>query len=795
MKQVLRQGFKDIVVDEVPDPALAAHHVLIRPVYSLISSGTETASIHQEGVIKGVAENPSHLRKVWEVMKATSPLKTAREVKAKFSEYVALGYSGAGIVVDKHPTVDEFEIGDRVAYGGEGTGHGETVLAGRRLVVPVPQGVPFEHACFTTLGSIALNAVRTASIGVGDVVAVIGVGLVGQLVAQMARLQGGVVVAMDLRPERVELARELGADYGLAGGEGTQEAMMALTSGRGADCVIVAAAAKSPVPCQQALGLCRDRGRIVIVGAVEINLPWEEMYRKEIQLLMSRAYGPGSYDAKYEKEGEDYPAPYVRWTEQRNMAEFIRLLEQGRINLEPLITHRFALEQAAEAYQTIMNPQSGSLAVLLRYPAADSQLTAADFTPRRRLAVKADAEEGDAERGERVIARAQRRSDRERLQVGVAGAGNLARWEHLPHLSRQPGVALRSIYSASGVRGKSYARRFGAAYCYSDFDEMIADPELDAVVIVSRNQEHARQTLAALRAGKHVFVEKPMAITEEECREICAEVERSGLKLAVGFNRRFAPFYRDLKDALAGRASPAVINCRINSPGISGAYWMADPAIGGAIVGEGCHFVDLMYWLLDEEPVSVSAYSLPTGRSAPIGENNLVASFRFENGSIGNLTYCTVGSRTSGGERVEVFCEGVGAVVEDFKMVELRTGSGRRRRSRWWAEKGYGEQMTAFLDALRTDETPQVTARDGARATIGCLLMLESARTMNPCAFDLEAALSMVPDDLGGSHLADDRGNHRVDGRDDHRADGRGNDQVAEEPHSEIRSHTARARG
>src|SRR5690348_64649 len=317
MKQVIRKGLKDIIVDEVPDPVLIPHHVLVRPLYSLISSGTETASIHRDSLIKEVGENPGHLRKVWDTAMKTSPVATYEQVRAKFSEYAVLGYSGAGVVAARHATVTDLELGERVAYGGEGTGHGETILVGRQLAARMPEGVECEHACFATLGAIAMNAVRTARIELGDVVAVIGLGLVGQLVAQLVRQQGGVVVGIDLNPARVDMARALGADHGIAGTSAV-EGVRALTNGRGVDCAIVAAAAKSPAPAQHALELCRDRGRICIVGAVGLEFPWNDMYLKEIQLYMARAYGPGSYDAGYEKQGRDYPLPYVRWTENRN---------------------------------------------------------------------------------------------------------------------------------------------------------------------------------------------------------------------------------------------------------------------------------------------------------------------------------------------------------------------------------------------------------------------------------------------------------------------------------------------
>ena len=722
MKQVIRRGLKEIIVDEVPDPVVTPHHILVRPLFSLISSGTETASIHQEGVLKAVADNPSHLKKIWNVLKVQGPTSTFSEVRAKLTEYAVLGYAGAGVVVDKHPSVARFEIGDRVAYGGEGTGHAETVLVGEKLAVKVPQDVAAEQACFATLGSIALNGVRIAQISLGEHVAVIGLGLVGQLIAQLARLQGASVSAIDLKPQRVELAHRLGADHALLASSSLREQIEGITGGRGVDCVIIAAAAKSAGPCQQAVEICRDRGRIVDVGAVELAFPWYEMYLKEIQFYMARAYGPGSYDPAYEKQGRDYPLPYVRWTENRNMEEFLRLLALGRIQLQPLITHQFPLEDAARAYDTIMDLSSGSLAVVLNYPAAKVDDPVAAFAPKHSVAVDSTV------------------ASSSKLGVALVGAGNLARWTHLPILKKTPGAELRAIYSASGVRGKSYALRFGAQYCASDYADVLRDPDIKVVVIVSRNQDHAPQALAALRAGKNVFLEKPMALTEQECRELSQAVQQSGKQITVGFNRRFAPSYLGLKEQLARRAGPAVLSCRVNSPGISGSYWMADPAIGGAILGEACHFVDLMYWLLGSEPIAVSAFSLPTGREAPIGENNLAATFHFADGSIGSLTYCTVGSRTSGGERVEVFAPGLAASAENFKKLTIQTNLVRNHSS-FFAQKGYEEQMKSFFQALRDGKEPAVTVRDGARATLGCLCMLESARNRAVCEIDLGAVL------------------------------------------------------
>ena len=722
MKQVFRKGLRHIVVADAPEPVVTSHHVLVNPVYSLISSGTESASIH-EGILREVAENPSQLSKVWDGVKSMGPVATLAEVRAKFQEYAALGYAGAGIVLDRHPSVTEVKVGDRVAYGGEGTGHGETILASRNLVVKVPDEVPFQHACFTTLGSIALNSIRISEIGVGDVVAVIGLGLVGQLVAQLARLQGARIVAIDLRSDRVELARKLGGDSCLDGTASITDEVNAITNGLGADCVIVAAASKSSAPCQMALEICKDRGTIVIVGAVDLSFPWNEMYLKEIRLLMSRAYGPGSYDPEYEVRGRDYPIAYVRWTEKRNMEEFLRLVAQGRVDLQSLITHEFSLEDAPQAYQVVKDPTSSSLGVLLRYPRSGSPNgSEIPATSQRKINLPRRAAKSD-------------------LKVALVGAGNLARWAHLPSLSKIANVSLHAVCSSSGGRGNTYARRFGASYFCSDYQQVLDDPEVDVVMVLSRNQHHFTQAYEALMAGKHVFVEKPMALTEADCRKLYNAVVVSGNQLTVGFNRRFAPFYRELKRSLSGRTGAAVINCRMSSPGISGTYWMADPSIGGAILGEAVHFVDLMYWLLESEPISVSAYTLPTGKTDPVGENNMVATFRFEDGSIGSLNYSTIGSKKAQTERVEVFANGITSMVQDFKRFQSISNF-KRTRSTLWAYKGYEDQLRSFFSRIVEGKSPEVTVRDGARATLVCIEMLKSAQTLTSREIKLEELLT-----------------------------------------------------
>ncbi len=714
MKQVIRKGLKEIIVDEVADPMPASNHVLVCPFYSLISSGTETADIHTESIVKEVADNPSHLQTVWNVMMKTDPVSTFHEIRAKFKDYAVLGYSGAGIIIDKDEKVTDLKIGQRVAYGGEGTGHGETINVGRNLIARVPDAVSFQEACFTTLGAIAMNSVRLSEINVGDTVAVIGLGLVGQLVSQLVRCQGGVVIAIDLDKSRVDLAKETGADFGLIAGGTTVSEVRALTNGRGADCVIVAAASKSPKPLQDGVSMACDRGRVVMVGACPIEIPRAEMYVKELSFMVSRAYGPGSYDPSYEKQGIDYPISYVRWTENRNMEEFLRLMAVGRVNVKPLISHEFALEAAPQAYDLIMGESgSSTLAVVLKYPVNESENAIESFKPTRKIVVNSAPVQKDE------------------IKFGLVGAGNLAKWAHLPAINKIPGANLHAVYSNRGAQGKAYAMRFGAKYSTSDYEQLLGDADVDAILISSRHKEHAQQAIDALNAGKHVFIEKPMAITIEECQAIYRAVRENGKRLMVGFNRRFAPYYVEMKREIAKRNSPLVISTRMNSPGIENG-WAAEKAQGGVVLGEGCHFIDLMYWMLESEPVSVSAYGF--------GEHNVAATLKFADGSIGNFIYTVVGSESSGGEMVEVFAPGVSVLSEDFKRIVTKKKK-REGRSKFFADKGYREQLESFVRSLKNGAETEITAIDGTRATLGCLLILESVRTGKPCEFNLNEIL------------------------------------------------------
>lgn len=717
MRQVVREGLSAVSVVEVPAPPVPTHGVRVAPAVSLISSGTETASIHPN-VLKEVADNPGHLKKVLGVMRVQGPLQTIEEVRAKFSELATIGYTGAGYVDAVGAGVRDLEPGTRVAYGGEGTGHADFIVTGRNLVARIPAPVSFSEASFATIGSIALNAVRQAEIGIGDTVAVVGLGLVGQLACQLARVQGARVIGIDLLDDRCQLALALGAEAAIRPSETTKAQVLALTGGIGADRTIICAASKGSGPCELGLAITRDRGALIIVGAVQVQVPWAEAYIKEVRILMARAYGPGSYDPEYEQRGVDYPLAYVRWTENRNMSAFMELVARGQVKTEPLVTDRFPIADAAAAYQRIMDPTKPTLAVTLDYGRPDAPIAKGTEGPAR--TIRLPSPEGP----------------RGALGLGLVGVAGILRWAHMPAVKAIGGTSIRSVYSSNGVRARSCANRYGAANCTTDLESVVTDPSVDAVLITSRNQLHAPQALAALRHGKHVFVEKPMALTRQECAELVAAESQGDRILWVGFNRRFAPDYLAIHRALAQRRSPAIINCRVNSPGIAHGYWMADPQIGGAILGEACHFVDLFCWLLSAEPVSVSAVCLPIQEQEPIGMNNMVAHFTFTDGSLASLTYSTMGHPQGGGEEVEAFATGVRLGTSDFRAVRSPGLLGSRRRL--LPSKGYLPQMRAFLAAVRGEGGATVGAAAGARATIGCLAMLESARHAGtPVAIDV----------------------------------------------------------
>jgi predicted dehydrogenase len=719
----------DIRVVEVPPPVLRPGGALVLTRASLISAGTERSKIElgKASLVGKARARPDLAREVIRRAREDGVRETYRTVTTRLATPEPLGYSSSGIVLEAAPDCAGIAPGDLVACAGGGyANHAEVNFVPQNLLARAPEGVTPAQAAFGTIGAIALHSVRRAGVSLGERVAVIGLGLVGLLVVQLVRAAGGRVLAIDLDPEACDAARRLGAEEAVERGEAIEPVAEAFSAGDGVDAVLVCAATSSSDPVDLASALCRDRGRVVIVGDVGLEVPRTPFYEKELELRLSRSYGPGRYDPAYEEHGHDYPIGYVRWTEQRNVAEFLRLVGQGLVDVDALITHRFPIEQADDAYALISGERAEGdgvrpIGVVLEYAA---EQPAAATVP---LA-------------------APRRSVPGWVGIGLVGAGNFATRVLLPGLSSDERVRLVGVRTAGGSSAGQVGERFGFTYATSDAAALVDDPDVDAIVIATRHDSHAALAAQALRAGKAVFCEKPLATTWPDLEEV-ADAYRSGPNLlAVGFNRRFSPLVRELWAALPA-AAPRAILCRVNAGPLPDGHWANDPVEGGGrLVGELCHFLDLACHLAGDRPLRVSAEQLG-GLDASRPPESAVVHVVFANGSVGSLQYLANGDAALPKERVEVFAGGVAAVIDDFRSLELASGGKRRVRKARRQEKGHAEELRAFVDAVAGD-TALLQPADS--------IFWSSALTLQvPVALGLDRPVAVdLPEALGGTGAA-----------------------------------------
>ena len=682
MKQLLQNvSTGEISIDDVPVPARGEASLLVATRFSLISAGTERAAIElgKRSLVGKARARPDLVRKVVDTARTEGIASTYAKVRGRLDEPNALGYSLSGVVLeacDDAPAAP----GELVACAGAGlASHSQVVSVPRLLCARVPEGVPAEDAAYGTVASIALHGVRLAEAGLGDVVAVIGLGLVGQLSLELAAAAGSVPIGVDPDPDRVELARAAGFYATTDAGELESEALR-LTDGRGADGVLVTAASKESGPLATGTTVARERAVVCIVGDVAIESPRAPLFAKELKLVVSRSYGPGRYDARYERDGVDYPAGYVRWSEGRNLAEVLRLMAAGSLRPSRLTTHVVDLEQGAEAY-ALLDGGEPSLGILLRYP-----------------------EEVDT--GERTVtvtpkSSARRRKSRDRPRVGVIGAGSFARAVLMPALVEH--AELAAVATATGASARAAAERFGAPIATTDADRLIEADDLDAVLIATRHDTHADYAARALEAGKHVFVEKPLALDEDELGRVERAAASSEGVLMVGFNRRFAPLAESLREAL-GDQGPLVISYRVNAGRLERDHWTHDPRMGGGrIVGEVCHFVDVAAYLSGAQPASVSAVAVGGG-SEP-REDDVSALLRFSDGSIATILYTAFGDPAFPKERIEVMGEGGAGALDDYRELKLYRG-GREKSHGGRRDKGHAAELKVFAEACRTGVQP-----------------------------------------------------------------------------------------
>ena len=725
--QNIRNG--KLTVKEIPDPIVRPGHVLIANACSVISAGTERAAIElaKKSLLGKAKERPDQVRRVFEKLRNEGILNTISQVRERLDEPMTMGYSSAGVVLACGEGVQEFKPGDRGASNGP---HAGVVCVPRRLCAQIPENVSFEQAAFTVLGAIALQGVRLARLELGDTAFVIGLGLIGQLTVALLKAQGCNVIGTDLDSLKCEVALGMGANDAQPGLKA--EDILKLTRGLGADAVLIAASTESNEPIELAGETVRKKGRVVAVGAVGLNLPRRPYYFKEAEFVVSCSYGPGRYDPEYEERGHDYPAPYVRWTEQRNMQAVLDLMASGKLDVSLLISHRFKIENAESAYDLIEKGEEPYLGILLEYPEVSSL--------NRRVELKPGVSKETLEKEERHSSLDTRHS---KLGIGVLGAGNHARMTLLPNLKKSGNLRLRAICSAGGLSAVHTGEKLGFELATSDEDEVFRDSETDAVFILTRHNQHAGQVIKALQAGKHVFTEKPLCITLEELKDIQSvystlNTQHSTLILMVGFNRRFSPAARFLKDFFSEVSSPLTVSIRFNAGVIPPDHWTQDEASGGGrIIGEASHAMDLATYLTGSLPVRVFAESVG-GSSAPsITDDQCFITLRHGNGSVSNIAYWAGGDKAFPKERVEVAGGGKIAVIDDFR--ELHTcANGKMKKARLGRQdKGHRSEIEAFVNALANGDPSPIPWDEIYTTTLASILAVRSIREGIP--FDLSS--------------------------------------------------------
>jgi predicted dehydrogenase/threonine dehydrogenase-like Zn-dependent dehydrogenase len=707
MKQLLqniRSGKTTIA--EVPVPTPPPGMALVKVSASLVSVGTERMVVEfAEKSLAGKARSrPDLARQVLDKARREGLASTIRATFNRLDQPMPLGYSSAGTIISLGEAMEGFKTGQRVACAGGGYAvHAEYNLVPRNLLTPLPGEVDFEAAAFTTLGAIALHGFRLAETQVGESLAVIGLGLLGLLAVQIATAAGCKVIGIDLDPRRVALAQGFGVQAVTR--KQAEASVLAFTFNLGADAVLICADTPSNDPVELAGAIARNRGKIVATGAVGLTLPRKIYYEKELNFINSRSYGPGRYDAAYEENGQDYPSGYVRWTEGRNFQAVVELLENGKLNVAPLISHRFPIERAGEAYAVITGKKKEPfLGVLLTYPGLTG-------TPEPARVHFGEPRQTNAP-----------------VKLGVLGAGLFANATLLPAIKKQAAIELVGIASMSGLHAQHSGEKFGFAYATSADEQILDDPQINTVAILTRHDTHAGLVLKALKAGKNVFVEKPLAIHAGQLKEITDALAVDDCPLlAVGFNRRFAPLAAELSRFLRERSEPLHAHYRVNAGLLPLNHWAQDPAVGGGrIIGEGCHFVDFITFLVGAAPVAVTAHGLPDG--GKYREDNISMTFTFPDGSVGVVDYLANGDKSFPKERVEVFCGGSVAVLEDFRRLEM-VQNGHRRAMKTALDKGWAGEWAAFTEAIRTGGEPTIPYEQLIGVTRATFAAVESLRS------------------------------------------------------------------
>ncbi len=680
MKQVLVQG-GGVLVQEVPAPQVGPRNVLVKVTHSCVSVGTEMAGVTMSGLplYKRALKQPDNVKRVLEMMRDQGAKRTMERVMGKLAAGSPTGYSAAGEVIEVGVEVEGFAIGDLVACAGAGiANHAEIIDVPVNLAVKLPSGLDPILASTVTLGAIAMQGVRRASPTLGETIVVVGLGILGQLTAQLLCVNGCRVIGTDIEPRRIKLALDNGMHCGIdPATENYGERVYKLTDGFGADAVIVTAATPDNKVISDAMQACRKKGRVVLVGDVGLDLNRSDFYKKELDFLISTSYGPGRYDPVYEEGGHDYPLPYVRWTENRSMEEYLKLLAEGRVSLANLYHEPYEIDRASEAYDALKGTGEKPLLVILAYPDRPEAIT-------RKVIIR----KGTARTG--------------KIRVALAGAGGFAQGMHLPNLIKlRSQYELRGVMSRTGSNARAVATQNGAVYATTDYNEILRDPDVDLVLIATRHNLHGKMVLQALEAGKHVFVEKPLALNADELASIEAfyKGKENAPVLMTGFNRRFAPAITRARDILSKRTTPLIINYRMNAGYIPLDHWVHTEEGGGRNIGEACHIYDLFNVFTSAEVVTVQASSIAPQSRQWARNDNFVATITYADGSVCTLTYTAMGDNSHPKECMEIYADGKVISLNDYKSLSISGGKYKGWNSAVM-KKGQMEELEVLADCL-----------------------------------------------------------------------------------------------
>jgi predicted dehydrogenase/threonine dehydrogenase-like Zn-dependent dehydrogenase len=697
MKQVLLKG-GEVFVDDVPMPQVSPKNILVKVFHSCISPGTEMSTVKSSGepLYRRVLKKPEYISKVMKMVKDNGISQTTAILKGKIAAPEALGYSAAGQIIAVGDDVCEYNIGDFVACAGAGiANHAEVIDVPVNLSVKIPDGLSTELASTVTLGAIAMQGIRRTTPTLGETVVVVGLGILGQLTAQLLMLNGCRVIGLDIDSSRINMAVGKGMAFGInPADEDVVDRVHKLTNDFGADAVVITAAAKNNTIVSDAMKMCRRKGRVVLVGDVGLDLKREDFYKKELDFFISTSYGPGRYDSSYEVEGQDYPISYVRWTENRNMEEYVKLLAEGKIVISDFINSDYTIENAARAYQDLKDEGEKPLLVILGYTA--------ELEKTNKIVIKPNAIKSHT------------------IRIGMIGAGGFAQSMHLPNIRKLSSqYTLKGVMTRTGANAKAVAKQFDAEYATTDPNVIINDNDIDLVFITTRHNLHTSLALDALKAGKHVFVEKPLAINQSELDRISDffQSSKNPPLLMTGFNRRFSELIRKIKESCAARTTPLIINYQMNAGYIPTDVWVHGKEGGGRNIGEACHIYDLFNFLTGSKVRSIDASSIKPDGKQWLRNDNFIATVGYEDGSVCNLVYTSMGINLHPKEFMTIYFDGKVITLDDYKSITVLEKKGLKNIKSSSSQKGQFEEIQNLAHSLKSGGDWPISLQDQISAT------------------------------------------------------------------------------